>query len=413
MRGRVQSHTCRDLSRRNTHTGTVNTRDRDRSGLKHRLVVHTTRRPLSKRFVRSAKPGRFRASVFLTLLFFGLDLFDPRCRAPRLTYLPPKTKKNSGSNPLTTLFAKNPQLETVCYFALWYWLNIQFNIINKQIYNYFPFPWFVSAVHLAVGLLIMTFFWTTKIVKYEKPDADFLKACTLPAFLHAFGHCLTNVSFAAVAVSLTHTIKTLEPVFTSIGSFLVNGQVYAWPVYFALLPIIGGVALASATELSFSWLGFSTAMASNVAFSARAIFSKKLMQRMSPLNLYNFLTIISLLFCIPFVFLFEGSTLAAGIAKAVELKGQKEFILVLLKVGAFYHLYNQVAYQALGKVEPVTHAVGNVGKRIFVIGFTILAFGNKISMQTAIGSGIAVLGAGAYGFLKNKYAAETRTVKRD
>ena len=49
-------------------------------------------------------------------------------------------------------------METVCYFGLWYWLNIQFNIINKQIYNYFPFPWFVSAVHLAVGLLIMTFF---------------------------------------------------------------------------------------------------------------------------------------------------------------------------------------------------------------------------------------------------------------
>lgn len=35
----------------------------------------------------------------------------------------------------------------------------------------------------------------------------------------------------------------------------------------------------------------------------------------------------------------------------------------------------QVAYQALEKVEPVTHAVGNVGKRIFVIGFSILAFG--------------------------------------
>ena len=167
----------------------------------------------------------------------------------------------------------------MCYFGLWYWLNIQFNIINKQIYNYFPFPWFVSAVHLAVGLLIMTFFWTTRLVKYEKPDKEFLKAVTLPSFLHAFGHCLTNVSFAAVAVSLTHTIKTLEPVFSAAGSFLVSGTVYALPVYLALLPIIGGVALASATELSFSWLGFSTAMASNVAFSARAIFSKKLMAR--------------------------------------------------------------------------------------------------------------------------------------
>jgi solute carrier family 35 protein E1 len=249
-------------------------------------------------------------------------------------------------------------------------------------------------------------------VKYEKPDKEFLKAVTLPAFLHAFGHCLTNVSFATVAVSFTHTVKTLEPVFTSIGSYLLTGTVYAWPVYAALLPIMGGVAIASATELSFTWLGFSTAMASNVAFSARAIFSKKLMAKMSPLNLYNFLTIVSLLFCIPFVFIFEGSTLAAGIAKAVELKGQKEFIFVLLKVGAFYHLYNQVAYQALGKVEPVTHAVGNVGKRIFVIGFTILAFGNKISMQTAIGSGIAVIGAGMYGFLKAKYSDQTKTIAR-
>ena len=343
---------------------------------------------------------------------------EPTCAVPGSPTLTPHSPLSSfpslrSSNPISAFLAKNPTLETACYFGLWYWLNIQFNIVNKQIYNYFPFPWFVSAVHLAVGLLIMTFFWTTRLVKYEKPDKEFLKAVTLPSFLHAFGHCLTNVSFAAVAVSLTHTIKTLEPVFSAAGSFLVSGTVYAFPVYLALLPIIGGVALASATELSFSWLGFSTAMASNVAFSARAIFSKKLMSRMSPLNLYNFVTIVSLLFCIPFVFLFEGSTLAAGIQKAIELKGQKEFVIALLKVGAFYHLYNQVAYQALGKVEPVTHAVGNVGKRIFVIGFTILAFGNKISMQTAIGSGIAVVGAGLYGWLKAKYADQTKTLKRD
>ena len=73
---------------------------------------------------------------------------------------------------------------------------------------------------------------------------------------------------------------------------------------------------------------------------------------MSPLNLYNFVTIVSLLFCIPFVFLFEGSTLAAGIQKAIELKGQKEFVIALLKVGAFYHLYNQVAYQAPARLSP-------------------------------------------------------------
>jgi solute carrier family 35 protein E1 len=95
---------------------------------------------------------------------------------------------------------------------------------------------------------------------------------------------------------------------------------------------------------------------------------------------------------------------AAGISSAIALKGQKDFVMSLLSVGFYYHMYNQVAYQALGKVEPVTHAVGNVGKRIFVIGFSILAFGNKISTQTAVGSAIAIAGASAYGIIKAKYA---------
>ena len=56
----------------------------------------------------------------------------------------------------------------------------------------------------------------------------------------------------------------------------------------------------------------------------------------------------------------------------------------------------QVAFQALDKVEPITHAIANVGKRVFVIGFSILALGNAISTQTAIGSAVAIAGAGLY-----------------
>ena len=73
--------------------------------------------------------------------------------------------------------------------------------------------------------------------------------------------------------------------------------------------------------------------------------------------------------------------------------GTRELSIMLFNVGLYYHLYNQVAYQALEKVEPITHAVGNVGKRIFVIGFSIIAFGNAITTQTAIGSAVAIAGA--------------------
>jgi len=280
---------------------------------------------------------------------------------------------------------------------------VKFNILNKQIYNIFPYPWFVSVMHLVVGCLVMSVFWVTKVVPFQKPDDKFIKDVTLPSFLHAFGHCLTNVSFATVAVSFTHTIKTLEPVFSALGVFLVSGTVYALPVYLSLIPIMAGVALASATELSFTWVGFSTAMASNAAFAGRAIWSKNLMARMSAVNLYNYVTIVALLFCIPPMLYFEGPTLASGLAAASAKVGAKELAVMIFNVGLYYHLYNQVAYQALEKVEPITHAVGNVGKRIFVIGFSILAFGNTISAQTAVGSAIAVAGTGLYSLLKSKY----------
>jgi solute carrier family 35 protein E1 len=155
------------------------------------------------------------------------------------------------------------------------------------------------------------------------------------------------------------------------------------------------VAICAATELSFTWLGFSTAMASNGLFAARAIYSKKLMNTMSAINVYNYVSMVALLFCIPPVFVFEWSHLGAGMAAAAAKVGASKFYWDLWMVGAYYHLYNQVAYQALAKVEPVTHAVGNVGKRIFVIGFSILAFGAH-SLLTRLKprgtGGLAVLG---------------------
>ena len=34
-----------------------------------------------------------------------------------------------------------------------YGLNIGFNLLNKSVFNYFPFPWTVSAIHVVVGTL--------------------------------------------------------------------------------------------------------------------------------------------------------------------------------------------------------------------------------------------------------------------
>lgn len=56
--------------------------------------------------------------------------------------------------------------------------------------------------------------------------------------MHAIGHVAANLSFAAVAISLTHTVKTLEPVFSVVLSKLVLGQSTPLPVVGTLVPVM-------------------------------------------------------------------------------------------------------------------------------------------------------------------------------
>ncbi|CAH1440202.1 unnamed protein product [Lactuca virosa] len=151
--------------------------------------------------------------------------------------------------------AKYPFLTTGFFFFMWYFLNVIFNILNKKIYNYFPYPYFVSVIHLAVGVVYCLGSWSVGLPKRAPIDSNLLKLLIPVAVCHALGHVTSNVSFAAVAVSFTHTIKALEPFFNASASQFILGQSIPITLWLSLLPVVLGVAMASLTELSFNWLG--------------------------------------------------------------------------------------------------------------------------------------------------------------
>ncbi|KAH7446341.1 hypothetical protein KP509_01G052100 [Ceratopteris richardii] len=284
---------------------------------------------------------------------------------------------------------------------MWYFLNVIFNILNKKIYNYFPYPYFVSLIHLVVGVAYCLVSWILGVPKRAPLSKETFGLLVPVAFCHALGHVMTNVSFAAVAVSFTHTIKALEPFFNAAASQFVLGHQIPFVLWMSLAPVVIGVSMASMTELSFNWLGFLSAMTSNIAFTYRSVYSKKAMTGMDSTNLYAYISIIALFFCIPPAVLMEGPALLQhGFADAIAKVGLVKFISDLFWVGMFYHLYNQLATNTLERVAPLTHAVGNVLKRVFVIGFSIVVFGNRISTQTGIGTAIAIVGVALYSLIK-------------
>jgi len=80
---------------------------------------------------------------------------------------------------------------------------------------------------------------------------------------------------------------------------------------------------------------------------------------------------------------------------------KKSLATLLALGGASYYAYNEVAFLALGKVNPVTHAVGNTIKRVVIIVASVVAFKTPMSTGSIIGSSIAIAGTLLYSLAMN------------
>ncbi|KAJ6819657.1 glucose-6-phosphate/phosphate translocator 1, chloroplastic-like [Iris pallida] len=284
------------------------------------------------------------------------------------------------------------------YFAVWWALNVVFNIYNKKVLNAFPYPWLTSTLSLACGSLMMLVSWAVRLAEAPKTDLEFWKALAPVAVAHTIGHVAATVSMSKVAVSFTHIIKSGEPAFSVLVSRFLLGETFPVPVYLSLLPIIGGCALAAVTELNFNMIGFMGAMISNIAFVFRNIFSKRGMKgkSVSGMNYYACLSMLSLLILTPFAIAVEGPKMwAAGWQTAISEIGPN-FIWWVVAQSVFYHLYNQVSYMSLDEISPLTFSIGNTMKRISVIVSSIIIFHTPVQPVNALGAAIAILGTFLY-----------------
>ncbi|CAM9882622.1 unnamed protein product [Ectocarpus sp. 6 AP-2014] len=304
---------------------------------------------------------------------------------------------------------KTSTLKVGFYLFVWYSLTIGYNIYNKATLNRMNIPWILSTVQLAVGAVYVSLIWALGVRKAPKLSGDNLKAVLPLAALHTTSHIAAVVGLSAGAIGFVQIVKAGEPLFTALFSALFLGQIFALPVYAALLPVVGGVAIASLKELSFTWLAFGGAMTSNVAAASRGVLAKASMDKpkgenMDAGNLYGVMTILATIMLAPFAWLVEGkqvqglydAAIAAGHTKKTLAKGA-------LLSGIFFYLYNEVAFYCLDAIHPVTHAVANTVKRVFLIGVSILVFGHKLTPLGSIGSAVAIAGVLLYSLAKQKF----------
>merc|ERR1712070_825902 len=173
-------------------------------------------------------------------------------------------------------------LPLLSYFLFWYLGNYYYTISNKKALiaggGKTGFPMTISTMQLGVGLAYALFTWVAPDLRSfpAVTMADLIKMIPV-SFCLAAAHSFSVFAQSAGSVSFAQIVKTAEPAFAAVIGTFLYGKKISLAKWLCLLPVIGGVCLASVKELDFAWSALLTAGAANLFAAFKANENKKLM----------------------------------------------------------------------------------------------------------------------------------------
>lgn len=329
--------------------------------------------------------------------------------------------------------------------GVWYSTSILTNTSSKAI---------LTALNKPVTLTIMQFFlvsfwciflsWLAKhnrsirthvpVLRYglRKPNWDII-ITTLP--LTAFqigGHILNSDAMARIPVQLVHTIKGLSPLMTVFAYRLFLNTKYSTPTYLSLVPLTLGVVMACSASFKGNVLGLTYAFGSAILFVTQNIVSKKIFtdaaraeadgtpvgrRKPDKLNLLCYSSALALIATFPIWLWSEGYDLFADYWSdgSISLRDRPgaldhgRLTLEFIFNGTFHFGQSLVAFVLLGMTSPVTYSVASLIKRVAVILFAIVWFGNPMTRVQGFGFVLTFLGLYLYDRTSDAAKADKRT----
>jgi len=294
------------------------------------------------------------------------------------------------------------------YFFFWYLGNYYYNITNKLALKNSGgaqgFPMTIASLQLGVGVIYALFAWAAPDMR-SAPSITFddVKAMVPVAFCAMMAHCASVFAMSAGAVSFGQIVKAAEPAFAAVLSQFVYGKPISKAKWLCLIPVIGGVIIASLKELDFAVSALIAACSANLFAAFKGNENKKLMEtkglkdRLGTVgNQFAVTQIMAFIMSLPLLYLTEGS-------KWGEFRETLSTNSVVknnfLYSGLFFYGYNELATMTIKKTNAITQSVANTAKRVIVIIGVALVMGEALPAQKLVGSAICIGGVMLYSII--------------
>ncbi|XP_044919486.1 solute carrier family 35 member E2A isoform X6 [Mustela putorius furo] len=272
------------------------------------------------------------------------------------------------------------------YLTLWFFFSFCTLFLNKYILSLLEGE---PSMLGAVQMLSTTFIGCVKIfvpcclyqhkTRLSYPP-NFIMIMLFVGLMRFATVVLGLVSLKNVAVSFAETVKSSAPVFTVIMSRMILGEYTGLLVNLSLIPIMGGLALCTATEISFNVLGFSAALSTNI------------MDWAAELQFYTSAAAVAML--VPAWVFFMDLPVIGRSGRSFSYS--RDVVLLLLTDGVLFHLQSVTAYALMGKISPVTFSVASTVKHASTTWLSVIVFGNSVTSLSATGTALVTAGVLLY-----------------
>ena len=319
------------------------------------------------------------------------------------------------------------------WLIIWTLNNIGVTLLNKAAFAKvdFRYPYFLSAVHMAVNALGSQFVfwslerrhnevsdvndkalpstggesWITKILgnlQRQSLDANGRRLILAFSFIFSLNIAIGNVSLKYVSVNFNQVMRSLVPAIT-IAMGMALGKPVSMRRQLAVLPVIVGVAMACFGDMSYSALGFFYTVACIVLAALKVVASGEMLTgslKLHPVDLLGHMAPLALVQCICFSFV-TGEI--AGIAARWENE-LSPFVnmypmTVVFGSGLASFTLNISSLQANKLTSPLTLCIAANVKQVLMIAVSTILFDVDISPLNGMGIIVVLLGSARYSYV--------------